>query len=263
MGPRQADGIVSFMKKQALPAVSDVTAANLEEFSKADKLVAVLFVSKTTDAPAPAFSEAAEKHRDDLLFGLSHDDILFGLSHDEEAIKAAGVTPPAFVLYNSFDDPRVDYEAKDVSSLTAESIAKFAQDNSLPLIGEIDSETYPRYITAGLPLAYLFIEPDNAKKADLVKSLTPIAKKYRGKVNFVTIDAVRFSYHGKALYLRDSKWPSFAIQDINDHLKFPLDQKLTVDHDTVADFVERYVDSKTKPSLKSDPVLSQQRMSNK
>jgi protein disulfide-isomerase A1 len=37
-GPRKADGIISYMTKQSLPAVSEVTAANHDEFKGADKV---------------------------------------------------------------------------------------------------------------------------------------------------------------------------------------------------------------------------------
>jgi len=99
-GPRKSDGIISYMVKQSLPAVTTVTADKFDEFKKADKMVLVAFVDDESSAPATVFKSAAEEHRDDYLFGLST---------DVEVLKAAGVTAPAIVLYRSFDEPTVTF----------------------------------------------------------------------------------------------------------------------------------------------------------
>ena len=80
--------------------MSDVTKDNFEEFKKADKIVALAFLPSATDAPAAEFSATANKHRDDYLFGLST---------DKAVAEAAGVTPPAIVLFRSFDDPQTEF----------------------------------------------------------------------------------------------------------------------------------------------------------
>lgn len=40
-GPRKADGIISYMTKQALPAVTEITDAEHESFKTADKMCVV------------------------------------------------------------------------------------------------------------------------------------------------------------------------------------------------------------------------------
>ena len=99
-GPRQTEGIVSYMIKQSLPAVTDVTGDKHDEFTRADKIVAVLYTGSKTEVPAPEFSATADKHRDNWLFGHAT---------DEEASNIAGVIPPSLVLYRSFDEPRLVY----------------------------------------------------------------------------------------------------------------------------------------------------------
>ncbi|KAF8319531.1 uncharacterized protein EI90DRAFT_3254769 [Cantharellus anzutake] len=108
-GPRQADGIISYMTKQSLPAISTVASENLEEFKVADKVVVLAYATSTEEAPIPAFSSVAETYRDDYLFGLTT---------DEAAIKAAGVTPPAIVLYKKFDEGRNDFPSEKIASPT-------------------------------------------------------------------------------------------------------------------------------------------------
>ncbi|KAF8332868.1 thioredoxin-like protein [Cantharellus anzutake] len=230
-GPRQADGIISYMTKQSLPAISTVASENLEEFKVADKVVVLAYATSTEEAPIPAFSSVAETYRDDYLFGLTT---------DEAAIKAAGVTPPAIVLYKKFDE------------------ADWIRSNAIPLIDEISGENYNLYATSGLPLAYIFIEPTDPKREELIKELSPIAKERKGVVNFVWIDAIKFVEHAKSLVLTEAKWPSFVIQDIKSQLKYPLDQSTEVNFKTVDEFVKNFVADKLQPKLKTEPVPEEQ-----
>ncbi|KZT39638.1 protein disulfide isomerase [Sistotremastrum suecicum HHB10207 ss-3] len=245
-GPRKADGIVSYMVKQSLPAISDVTSANFEEFKAADKVVAIAFVSSPDSIPA--FAETAELHRDDLLFGTTS---------DPEVIKAAGVTPPALVLYRSFDEPQVVYSGS-VSSATTEDLENFIQENSVPLLDELSAENYAIYSQAKLPLAYLFIVPTDPKREQYIEAIKPLAKKFKGKLSFVSIDATKYGDHGKALNLQEEKWPSFVIQDLVSLMKFPLDQDLGLDLAKVTEHTEAYVAGTLQPSLKSQPIPESQ-----
>jgi protein disulfide-isomerase A1 len=86
----------------------------------------------------------------------------------------------------------------------------------------------------------------------------PVAAKYKSKMNFVWIDAVKFSDHAKALNLQEVKWPSFVIQDVSQQLKYPYDQSLDVSSEGLDDWVAKYLDGKLEPSLKSQPIPTEQ-----
>jgi len=221
-----------------------VTKDNHDEFKDADKIVAIAYVSSTSDAPAPSFSATAEKHRDDFLFGITT---------DPEAIAAAGVTAPAIVLYRKFDEPKLDFP-NHVPSATVQEIETFIQENAIALVDEVDTDNYQAYANSGLPLAYLFVEPTDESKADHVAYLRPLAKEYKGKINFVTIDASRFGDHAKALNVLEAKWPAFVIQDLKQQLKYPLDQTEDVSKDTVSAWVRKFAKGDIQPKLKSQPI---------
>jgi len=243
-GPRKADGIISYMTKQSLPAVSEVTQANHEEFQKADKIVAVAYLASPTDGPAAEFSAAAEAHRDDYLFGLTT---------DKEAIAAAGVTPPTVVVYRSFDEPKTEYPYP-ISSLTKKDLGEWIKELAVPVLDEVNGENYGIYASSSKPLAYLFLDPTLEDKDTHIAAIKPVAAKYKSKVNFVWIDAVKFGDHGKALNLVESKWPSFVIQDIEKQLKYPLDQSKDLTAEGVASWVEQYIAGELQPQLKSAPI---------
>jgi len=247
-GPRKADGIVSYMVKQSLPAVTTVTSDQFEEFKKADKMVLVAFVDDESSAPATVFKNAADEHRDDYLFGLAT---------DAEVLKAAGVTAPALVLYRSFDEPTVTF-SKPISSITSEQIVEFLNDNKVPLLDEVSQDNYGVYAESGLPLAYLFIAEDDSKREQYLADLKPIAQKHKGKINFVTIDAVKFVEHGKALNLDGEKFPAFVIQNLEKQLKYPLSQDKELTVSAISAHADQYVAGKLEPILKSEPIPESQ-----
>lgn len=266
-GTRKTDGIVSYMKKQALPAVSEVTAANHDEFKAADKVVLVAYADASDSKTQKTFKDFADVYRDDYLFGLST---------DAAAIAAAGVTPPAVVMYKTFDEGRNELEG----DITDDSLFLFAKEHSVPLLDEISPDNFATYAEAGLPLAYIFIPSTDSNRAEVVKAVEPVAREHKGKINFVWIDANKvrlplsrsscaprrsctpgltlpsptpsqFADHAKSLNLQEPTWPAFAIQNIQEMTKYPLDQSKPVDHDTVAAFVKDFVAGNIKASIKS------------
>jgi protein disulfide-isomerase A1 len=62
----------------------------------------------------------------------------------------------------------------------------------MPLLDEISPENFASYAEAGVPLAYIFVEATDPKREALVKSIEPVARKHKGKVNFVCVASL---YH--------------------------------------------------------------------
>lgn len=110
---------------------------------------------------------------------------------------------------------------------------------------------------AGLPLAYIFAETPEERQ-ELSEALKPVAEKYKGKVNFATIDAKAFGQHGGNLNLEVGKWPAFAIQETVKNQKFPYSQSQKINEKNIGKFVEDFVSGKVEPSIKSEPVPEKQ-----
>ena len=235
-------------RRQSLPAVSEVTAANYDEFKKADKIVAIAYLSSPSDVPAAEFQATAEKHRDDYLFGQST---------DSAVIEAAGVSPPAIVLYRSFDDP-ISVFPYPVPSATVEEIEDWIKELSVPVIAEVNAENYMVYAQSGKPLAYLFVDPTSETKEETVEQVRAVALEHKGKINFVWIDAIKFGDHAKALNLVEPTWPSFVIQDLENQLKYPLEQTTEVTTDVIKEWVASFVAGTLTPTLKSQPIPESQ-----
>ncbi|KAL1800367.1 hypothetical protein ACET3X_000709 [Alternaria dauci] len=239
-GQRKADSLISYMTKQALPAVSEVTKDTLEEFKTADKVVLVAYFAADDRASNETFTSVANGLRDNFLFGATNDAAL---------AKAEGVKQPGLVLYKSFDD------GKDVFTKTfdADAIREFAKVASTPLIGEVGPETYAGYMAAGIPLAYIFAETPEERE-EFAKELKPLALKHKGEINFATIDAKSFGQHAGNLNLKVGTWPAFAIQRTEKNEKFPYDQEAKITEKEIGKFVDDFLAGKVEPSIKSEPI---------
>ena len=125
--------IISYMTKQALPAVSTLSNDKLEEFKTADKVVLVGYFASDDKTSNATFLEVANSMRDDYLFGAIS---------DVDVAKAEGVSQPAIVLYKSFDEGKNTFTEK----FDKEAITKFAKTSATPLVGEVAPETYQGYM---------------------------------------------------------------------------------------------------------------------
>lgn len=166
--------------RQSLPAVSEVTSENHTEFQGADRVVMIAYLDPTDTASALVFNAFADAHRDEYLFGVSHD-----------SASVPKVTAPAVVLYKTFDEGRNDYEGE----LSIDGLTSFVLEHSVALLDEISPENFAMYSEAGLPLAFIFVEESDPKRAEITKAIEPVARQHKGKVNFVWIDATKVRAH--------------------------------------------------------------------
>ncbi|KAF4449659.1 disulfide-isomerase precursor [Fusarium albosuccineum] len=209
----------------SLPVVSVLTEDTLAHFKTAEKVVIAAYVDASDHISNEVFYELAK----DL-----HDDYPFGVIDNDAIAKAEGVCPPAMVVYKSFDEGKnifADKFEKDV-------MRAFIVSAATPLTGEVDPETYPVYMSAGIPLAYIFSETSEERN-ELRDTLKPIAKRFKGRINFATIDATSFGAHANTLNL-ESKFPSFVIEDITRNQKFPFDQDKAITRDSIDAFVTAF-----------------------
>jgi len=241
-GQRTADSIVSYMKKQNLPDVTAIKADEFEKFSASDKVVVVGFVKKDSDE-----YKALEANAKEL-----RDQFVFGYIDDEELAKKAGAQVPGIVIYKQFDEGKAVMEGK----ITEESIEEFVKVESVPLMDELGPENYSKYMESGLPLVYLFTSDAEDKKT-VGAWCEAIAKKVQGKINFVYIDAVKFSGHGKFLGLKET-WPAVIIQDVKHNTKFPYPQDKKIEKEALEKFIEDFQEGKLEPYVKSQDVPEKQ-----
>merc|ERR1711910_244533 len=241
-GGRTADTIVNWVEKKTGPPAKALANAEDAKAFIDGKDVAVFgcFKDETTDG-GKAFLSAAS----------SMDDVSFGITGDEAVCSEYGVTGEGVVMVKTFDDGK----ATLTEDLTEENIAKFVGSESLPLVIDFNHETAQKIFSGEVKSHFLMFSSAKAEDhADKLEKLRSLAKKYKGKMLFVTINTDEED-HKRILEffgITESELPTYrAIKLGEDMAKFkPEDDKFENAEQFVADFM----DGKLKQHLMSQEI---------
>lgn len=239
-GPREADDLVSYMRRNAGPAVKEVKAEDLAKFSESDRvvIVAVLPQGPEREALAATFEKAAEQYRDEFFFGAVE---------SSPDVKDVGV-----VLYKRFDEGKNVYQG----TFNNKTLISFIRENSTPTIEEMGPNNFKRYLEGRTPLAYLFF----GSNADLKKygpGLEALAKQLKGKMNFVYVNGDKYSAYAENVGL-EKKWPAFLIQNPATAGKSPLDQNEPLTMERIKAHVDSVLKGTVVTQLKSEAIPESQ-----
>jgi hypothetical protein len=70
---------------------------------------------------------------------------------------------------------------------------------------------------------------DEGERKSLAKSLTGIAMKYQGQINFATVDAEKQSFFLEHFGLHADRLPALVVQTTDDFFVFSQDTQITAD----------------------------------
>ncbi|KAF8404076.1 hypothetical protein HHK36_008953 [Tetracentron sinense] len=252
-GPREADGIAEFLKKQVGPASAVIQSVeDAGNLIGEKKIVVVGVFSEFSGEEFANFSFLAEKLRSEYDFGHTLDAKL--LPRGESSVNG-----PTVRLFKPFDELFVDFQDFHVDALE-----KFVEEASVPSVTLFDKDpsNHPfvvkffnspnakvdKVISAGAMLFLYF----NSELFDAFKSkYHDVAKHYKGKgISFLLGDIEAnqraFEYFG----LKDDQAPLIIIQN-NDGQKY-LKPNLEPDH--IVPWLKEYTDGSLKPFKKSEPI---------
>jgi protein disulfide-isomerase A1 len=241
-GERSSSALVSFMKKQTLPAVSELEdVESVNKFSGEEKVVIVgFFADKSSEAYA-LFAQTAENLRQSFLFGA--------VVGKPEVAKEFGVQAPSVVLFKTFD------EKKNVLSESFDGLAQFIQTHSVPLIDEVGPQNYKTYAESGLPLGYVFVDLSvDGQKDQYVELVRPFAVSSKGKMNWVYIDWAKYSKHAERLGLSGKVVPSLAIENLEQGTHYAFDETAQITGATVGAWVNQFLAGDLQPTIKSEEI---------
>jgi protein disulfide-isomerase A1 len=84
--------------------------------------------------------------------------------------------------------------------------------------------------------------------------VAPLAKKYKDRILFGTVDVKIFDSLADDLHLEPDKWPAFAIREPVKGQRFPLNHCQQLSEQVLDTFVKDFIDGKLKPTIKSEPI---------
>lgn len=237
---RKSEAIISFLTKELEPAVHVLaTEAEVETFLLTHPITVVAFLDNDHDDRWTAFKTVAQQKRHTLSF-------VAVLNHQKEGEAEHA---PTVVLRRNFDEPKVVYEGE----FTASAISPWVSRNLLPLLGEINGETFMNYMAAELPIGYLFVDPNAEGTSELLKDLEPKLAAYKNDFAVAWINNNKYAQQAQRLGL-SGKIPSIALDNHIEGVRyvFPEDQTLTAE--ALGEWFAQFKAGTLSAHVKSEPI---------
>lgn len=243
-GGRTADDIIRWLKKKTGPPARELTTVDAAKaLIDSAEVVVVGFFKNQDSAEAKIFKNVAAEI-DDFVFGITSDDAVYS------ELKAS---KDGAILFKKFDEGRNEYDGE----YTEDELKKFLKANSLPLVVEFNHETAQKIFGGDIKAHnLLFISKSSSEYESKIEVFRSVAKEFKSKVLFVTID-VDEEDHERILEffgLSKSEAPCMRIIKLEEEMtKFkPEADGITVED--IKKFVNTVLEGKLKPHMLSEEV---------
>ncbi|CAI0576503.1 unnamed protein product [Linum tenue] len=244
-GPREADGIIEYLKKQSGPASAEIKSAeDASTLIDETKIFIVGVFPKFSGQEFENYMALAEKLRSDYEFG--HTTSAKFLPRGESS-----VTGPLVRLFKPFDELFVDSKDFDL-----EVLEKFVEESSIPTVTVFNNDpTYHpyviKYFNSPETKAMLFVNFTNEVAESFKSTYREVAEQYKGQGLIFLIGDVDSSQGAFQFFgLKEEQAPLLLVQT-NDGQKY---LKPTLGADDIAPWLKEYKEGKVSPYRKSEPI---------
>jgi len=237
-GPREAAGIVKFMRAQAGPAakVIEDTPEALAAFEEGSTDVAVVGYVAEGSAEESNFLALANANRDDLRFALVHT-----------------TAAPKLIVRRHWDG-----EEKEVvypgSMGSLEEMKKWLPTAVVPLAGVFNADVAKRYADIHMPRFVVFgrvdEKNDRAGVRYLLNRLRRAAAEFAGKLVFVAMDKSSREF-AELNFPPEAK---IGVAVLSSTGKYRADSITELKVDALKAFARDFLDGKVEKYLKSEPI---------
>lgn len=245
-GPRDADGIVSYMKKQVGPAAKELTTKEqIEALASSDpsQFAVVGFFENQKSQLYSSFSMISNRLRDTYIFGKVFDPAL---------AAEYKVTGEALVAIQKFDNDRSVYSGSTKTS----DVEAWIKLNSVSVLGECTEANRALYSARGVPLVKYFglVDKQNAKQLKYISNrIKPLAERFREQAAVCMVDKKTGAEQLRHLGL-DSREFAFIVEKNGE--TFSYDGKF--DKVLLEKFVADTLAGLTPIHIRSEPTPSSQ-----
>ncbi|XP_009642622.1 protein disulfide-isomerase [Egretta garzetta] len=241
---READDIVSWLKKRTGPAATTLTdAAAAETLVDSSEVVVIGFFKDLTSEAAKEFLLAAE----------AVDDIPFGISSSTDVFTKYQLSKDGVVLFKKFDEGRNNFEG----DLTKDNLLNFIKSNALPLVIEFTEQTAPKIFGGEIKTHILLFLPksvsDYQEKLDNFKSA---AGNFKGKILFIFIDSDHSDNQRILEFfgLKKEECPAVRLITLEEEMTKYKPESDDLTADKIKEFCNKFLEGKIKPHLMSQDL---------
>uniref|UniRef100_A0A1I7Z114 Protein disulfide-isomerase n=1 Tax=Steinernema glaseri TaxID=37863 RepID=A0A1I7Z114_9BILA len=250
-GPREAEGIVKYMRGQVGPSAKELkTVADFEKFIGGDETGVVgLFEgeSKLKDS----FFKVADTERDRFRFGWSN---------NADVLKKAGFTDDIVVyvpskLHNKFEENYFKYDG----NYDTDKIKNFLVHETVGMAGIRTQGNAFQFERKPLVVVYYNVDYVKDPKGSNYwrNRVLKVAQDYKRKVYFAVSSKEEFSQEIEQFGLADRKDSDKPIvAALTKDGKFPMDAAFSIPN--LKQFVEDVLSGSVEPYMKSEPVPEEQ-----
>lgn len=246
-GPRTADGIVQYMKKQSGPSSKELTTvAAVEAFLAGADHAVIGFFKSTAGSQATSFFKMAEANRDDFRIAHSTSPEVLA-KYSVEKNSAIYVFQPKN-LASKFEEESTLY----TGTADATTLKQFIISKITGLAGVMTTDN-AKFFRAKSPLVVVYYDLDftkNPSRAKFIRNrVLKVAKETQGKASFAVASKTVFSSDA-------DKYGGFkgdvttVIQTAEK--KYVMEQEFSPEALTA--FVTDFAAGKLEPYIKSEPI---------
>ncbi|XP_076911469.1 protein disulfide-isomerase-like [Bidens hawaiensis] len=243
-GPREAQGIVAYLKKQAGPASMEIKSTqDANDLIHGDKIVIVGIFPELSGDKFDTFLALAEKLRSDYDFAHTLDAKLLPRGD-------SSVSGPIVRLFKPFDELVVDFE-----DFNLDALEKFVEEASTPTVTVFDNDpkNHPfiiKFFNTPNAKAMLFLNFSSKPFGAFESKYHDIANEHKGKgISFLMGDVEASQGAFEFFGLKEDHVPVIVINNEKDKYVKP---NLEPDH--IESWLKQYKDGKISPYVKSEPI---------
>lgn len=238
-GGRNADDIVNWVLKKTGPAAKELKSVIEAKSFIDDHDVSIIGFFKDQE------SESAKVFMD-VANGI--DDYAFGITSDEKVFAEYNVEDGKVVLFKKFDEGKSVFEGE----FTEKDLKKFISTESLPLIVEFTQETAQKVFSGEIKSHLLvFVSKEAGHFEKYVENIKEPAKKFRGQVLFVTINADEADHERILEFfgMKKEDVPAMRLIKLEEDMAKYKPENPEISSENVLKFVTAFTEGKLKRHL--------------